>query len=155
VVELYAFCLASARLAWPDLVEGFAREPISLSRARKGVTRVPKRGIAVLEPDGRGCGARRDRRPDPLAGGRCAQRARCTSRRDFIGEQLPDASAAKYVASNRGGAAARGVVAHHSRRRIALPRPIVAGEHPEIAGLGSSPPGVEHRCRGFVDEELG
>ena len=23
VVELYAFCLASARLAWPDLVEGF------------------------------------------------------------------------------------------------------------------------------------
>jgi hypothetical protein len=72
VVELYAFCLASARLAWPDLVEGFAREPISLSRARKGVPRVPKRGIVVLEPDGRGCGARRDRRPDPLAGGRCA-----------------------------------------------------------------------------------
>jgi hypothetical protein len=29
----------------------------------------------------------------PFAGGRCAQRAWCTGRRDFIGEQLPDASA--------------------------------------------------------------
>jgi hypothetical protein len=45
-------------------------------------------------------------------------------------------------------AAARGVVVHHSRRRIALPRPIIAGEHPEIAGLGSSPP---RPCDGPAD----
>src|SRR5689334_14128861 len=47
VVELYAFCLASARLAWLGLTwwRGFAYEPISLSRARKGVPRVPKQSL--------------------------------------------------------------------------------------------------------------
>src|SRR6266446_1386982 len=35
----------------------------------------------------------------PFAGGRCAQRAWCTGRRDFIGEQLPDASAHTVRAS--------------------------------------------------------
>ena len=32
---------------------------------------------------------------------------------------------------------------------------IVAGEHPEIAGFGSSPSRVEHRRPGFVDKQLG
>jgi len=55
--------------------------------------------------------------------------------RQFEARRRSPGGAPQYV-RRRG----QGVVVHHSQRRIALPRPVVAGEHPEIAGLGSSPP---------------
>jgi len=35
-----------------------------------------------------------------------------------------------------------------------VPWPVVAGERPQIAGLGAPRPGIEHRCRRLVHEQL-
>jgi hypothetical protein len=32
----------------------------------------------------------------------------------------------------------------------AIPR-----DRPEVAGLGAAPPGIEHRCAGLIDHDLG
>jgi hypothetical protein len=52
------------------------------------------------------------------------------------------------------GAAPGGVVVDRARRIGAAPAAVVA-RHPEIAGPGPPPAGVEHRRRGLVEEELG
>jgi hypothetical protein len=52
-------------------------------------------------------------------------------------------------------AASRRVGVYHHGRRSAPPRPVVAGENPEVTFLGAPAPGVEHRRRGLVDEQLG
>ncbi len=47
-------------------------------------------------------------------------------------------------------------LANGDRRRIAAaPRPVVAGDHPMVAGFGSFTSRIEHRCAGLVHEQLG
>src|SRR5690606_26642763 len=47
-------------------------------------------------------------------------------------------------------AAPRRIVEHHAGRIGPAPRPIVAGQRPEIARLGAASSGIEHRCRRLV-----
>lgn len=42
----------------------------------------------------------------------------------------------------------------HTRRCCAAPGSIIAGERPELSGLGLLGPRIENRCAGFVHEEF-
>jgi hypothetical protein len=51
-------------------------------------------------------------------------------------------------------AAARRVGVDHGWRIGPGPGPVVAGDRPEVAGLGATSSGIEHRGDGLIDEEL-
>ena len=52
------------------------------------------------------------------------------------------------------GLAVGGIDVGHARRLWAAPGPVITGVGPELARLGPSAPGIEHRRRGLVGEEL-
>jgi hypothetical protein len=51
-------------------------------------------------------------------------------------------------------APAGGICKRHPRRRLAVPRSVIAGERPEVPGLGLSRPRIEDRGAGLVHEQL-
>jgi len=52
-------------------------------------------------------------------------------------------------------AASGGVKIDHPRWIVTAPSAVVAGQRPEIPGLGATAPRIEHRRRGLVHEQLG